>query len=419
MSSRGTFTGEQPAGGGALPGGAPPEVRIADDAGAAATYSRSDHTHQGAVTYLDQAAPDRNIVGNRSAQQSLTGVGVIGVTNLGSDTSGAEPGATGDYSTVIGGDGLSATQNYATAIGGSFSQASGISSSVIGGGGNVASGVQSGVFAGDTNTASGPYSVSLGGTLCQATGSGAGSLGGTACSAGADLATVIGGENNSVSATRSHVAGGTDNQINALAENSAITGGSFNQIDGANSHVGGGVRNRVGADSATAVGIGASGKIESGVAHAGGQTEAAGYGNRQVTTIVLRGDTPGDDPGETVQLGFGGFGAAPTTTVITTTNNAMINLRVRVQSTVTSGAPAGNGKAFAFDGWAYNDEGIVAVNSFTLAWSDTTAAAATHSVSLGVDGTNGLTLTGEIGDLFTTQGTRWVAIVELLEVRTS
>ena len=480
MSTRGNFTGEQPAGGGPvpLPGGAPPEVRIADAAGAAATYSRSDHTHRGAVTYQDQIAPDANIIGNRASGQSATAAALVGATNLGNDSTGAAAGVTANYATIVGGDrneasgvtaatvgGLLATAsgarssvtggqnnvasaNNAHVSGGKFNEATGLDSSVVGGQSNLAraedsaivggatnqtaltaanasimggvdnqaNGTNSHVSGGATNVASGESATIGGGSGNTASGQYSRVDGGSGNTAAGASSAVVGADNSATLATRSHVAGGTDNQVNETGENSAITGGSLNQINNPNAHIGGGVRNRVNADSGSATGIGASSKIESSVAFASGQTEAIS-GNRQVETVIFRGDTPGVDPDETVELGYGGFGSDPTSLGLPTATNTWYALRITVISSITSGAPVGEAKVRVVDAWAYNDVGIVSIYGVNTAYTDSTVAAVTHSFTLSTDGADKIVLTGGIGDAFLTQGTRWVAKVELTEIK--
>ena len=361
MSKRGSFAGVPPSGGGPVPppaGVAPPEVRFADETGVAVPYARQDHTHRGAVAYLDQTAPDTNVIGNRSADQSATTAGVSGATNLGNDSTGKAGGVTTDFATLIGGDACTAG-GYACAV--------------------------------------------IGGENCAVTGEGGAS---------------IGGVTNAFAGFAAGGVGGGDNVSDATASYSGQVGGRFNSCFASYTGQIGGLRNSASALAGSTTGIGSSAYVVGQYSHASGQTENAA-GNRQFSRIVMRGDTPGVAANESVQLGFGGFNAAPTDSVIPTQNNKWYMLKIRSMSAIVSGAPAGNGKSFEYNAWAYNEEGIVTIYGAGLVASDTTPAAATHAIAVGVDGTNGITVTGQIGDLFTTQGTRWVADVEILEIKAS
>lgn len=149
-----------------------------------------------------------------------------------SDVSGATVGgggeaddpnsATGDFSTVAGGQNNSASGSGANVAGGYSGVASGGSSTVAGGNGNEATGRSSIVGGGAQNTASGLQSTVTGGLRNTAS---------------ARDASVGGGEANEASAPASTVAGGLINR--ASAEAATVPGGQDNEASGAYAHAAG------------------------------------------------------------------------------------------------------------------------------------------------------------------------------------
>jgi hypothetical protein len=104
--------------------------------------------------------------------------------------------ASGQYSTVAGGNNNSASNTAATVSGGASNQVSGVQATVSGGGDNLASGNYSAVAGGSQNTASGSQSTVSGGSNNTA---------------GPSYATVAGGRFNTASANYAVVAGGYQN----------------------------------------------------------------------------------------------------------------------------------------------------------------------------------------------------------------
>ncbi len=95
---------------------------------------------------------------------STVGGGLVNISNgfISTIGGGESNNATGDHSTVGGGEANTADGYFSTVSGGSSNLASGNSSTVIGGGINVASGNYSTVVGGHSNVASGTYSLAGG-----------------------------------------------------------------------------------------------------------------------------------------------------------------------------------------------------------------------------------------------------------------
>jgi hypothetical protein len=129
---------------------------------AASTGSAGSGGGDPAVIFDDAVAADKvNIRSDRASDQSPIDNTQAGITNLGSNTGGAAPGATANYSTIGGGDDNAATDEYATVAGGYGNTASGDGASIPGGYDNVASG--SAAFAtGDGAQASGAAAHAVG-----------------------------------------------------------------------------------------------------------------------------------------------------------------------------------------------------------------------------------------------------------------
>lgn len=362
MSSRGNFSAPGGGGGGSgpSPGGAPPEVRAVSDDGGLADYSRADHTHRSAVTYQSQKAPDQNIVGNRSAEQSATGAGLVGVTNLGNDSTGAAAGVTGDYATLVGGDACSATGQYSTAVGGQ------------------------------------------------------------SCTASANSSATVGGENNTCDGYASAIVGGDGNTMTGGGSYAGMCGGRFNSASASYASMPGGLRNAVTAQSGTAIGVNAKAYLATQVARASGAyAEGLGkIGTRQVSDLVLRGNTPGAVAGEDTRLGYGGDLVAPGTVAFVTQANAQITFRLTVVCAVTDVGLAGEGSAWVVDGWASDVSGTLTLNSTQTTYVNASASCGAHDVVVSVDGANGLLVTCSVG-AGVTQGTRWTADLHVVEVARS
>ncbi|MFN9338809.1 MAG: beta strand repeat-containing protein, partial [Candidatus Kapaibacterium sp.] len=167
--------------------------------------------------------------------------------------------ASGNYSTIAGGQNNTANSDYST-VGGGFqnnadngSTISGGSdntanlgstigggqnntaddtfSTISGGSNNTASGLNSTIGGGDNNTASGASSVIAGGRQNQATDESATIGGGENNTASGIYSTVSGGNNNIANGTQSAIPGGTGMTLDANANNSfGFNGGNNNMI---------------------------------------------------------------------------------------------------------------------------------------------------------------------------------------------
>ena len=142
--------------------------------------------------------------------------------------------ASGDWSTVGGGDGNTAGSVYATVGGGYHNAAIGGASTVGGGNGNTVSQDYTTVGGGFRNTASGPNTTVGGGADNTASGI---------------SATVGGGIRNTASDGGATVGGGVDNIANAFY--ATVGGGNFSLATNLNATVGGGFSNQASGTYAT------------------------------------------------------------------------------------------------------------------------------------------------------------------------
>lgn len=160
--------------------------------------------------------------------------------------SGATQVASGNFSTIAGGQNNTASAAGATTGGGGGNTASGISSTVAGGGSNTASALTSGVGGGLTNLARSQSSY---------VGGGENNIAGDAGGANARC-TVGGGDTNVASGQESVIAGGNQNQ--ATGTQSAICGGDSNLASATESFVGGGNGNTASGTQASVAGGGSN-----------------------------------------------------------------------------------------------------------------------------------------------------------------
>jgi hypothetical protein len=153
-------------------------------------------------------AQSNSIASVRLTDQLGSDPAAVGLTNLGSDTSGALPAATGNYATVSGGDQNDVSADHATVAGGMNNSASSSFSTVGGGLNNVASVGNAAVVAGGEQNTASAFAATVGG--------------GQGHTASAAHATVSGGLANNATAIGSTVAGGSNN--NATAANAYVEG---------------------------------------------------------------------------------------------------------------------------------------------------------------------------------------------------
>lgn len=160
--------------------------------------------------------------------------------------SGATQVASGNFSTISGGQNNTASAAGSTAGGGGGNTASGISSVVSGGAANQATALTSGVGGGNTNVARSQGSY---------VGGGENNIAGDAGGANARC-TIGGGDTNVASGQESTIAGGNQNQATGIqstigggdgnlasAEESTVGGGNGNTASGALAAIGGGGEN--------------------------------------------------------------------------------------------------------------------------------------------------------------------------------
>jgi hypothetical protein len=203
---------------------------------------------------FDDSVPgtNSNIRSDRAANQSPIDNTNNQITNFGSQDGSNDPtatGATGLAATIGGGDDNTASDNYTTVIGGAANKASNFGATVSGGVFNTASGLLSHVSGGENNVASGSHAEASG---------------------------------------RSTTASGFGSN--------ARNDGNIAQGDYSNAYGRGTTAPRAYQDAyASDVGYGIPGP-------------PAGNGSAQTSRLVLRGQTPGDAPGESIELFFGVVG---------------------------------------------------------------------------------------------------------------
>jgi hypothetical protein len=160
--------------------------------------------------------------------------------------------ASGDYSTVGGGQQNTASGDYSTVGGGQQNTASYPYATLGGGNINTASGHYSTLGGGFTNSANGTYSTLGGGRTNVASGFLSTLGGGLFNIASATKSIVAGGEGNIASGELSTIGGGSTNT--ASSNSSTVGGGIFNTASGDFSAVGGGFTNTAGGSYSFTVG---------------------------------------------------------------------------------------------------------------------------------------------------------------------
>jgi hypothetical protein len=191
--------------------------------------------------------------------------------------------------------------------------ASGNFSTISGGQNNTANSNHATVIGGDRNTASGPYSVSGG---SQSTSSGS-------------YSTVIGGDANTASGNFSNVSGGNIN--NATGFKSNIAGGGSNIVSGQNSGVGSGELNTISSNYSFGIGLRTNGYLY-GQFQIGSGFFAA-IGDAQQSNLTARRESILTTGGTTV-LSLDGTGV--TNLIIPNGQNRMWNVQVRWVAVVTT-----------------------------------------------------------------------------------
>lgn len=151
------------------------------------------------------------------------------------------------------GVGNSATGQQSSVLGGEFNRSTGFRSAVVGGDSNTASGAVSAVLGGGSNTASNTFATVQGGSGNVASGAASAITGGLSNQATNSNTAVLGGETNIASGLRSIVAGGHDNQ--AIDRYCGVFGGNTNVAGpGWTAAIMGGSRNTASSDAAAILG---------------------------------------------------------------------------------------------------------------------------------------------------------------------
>ena len=176
--------------------------------------------------------------------------------------------ASGNYSTISGGNSNLASGIYSTVSGGNNNQSSNNRATISGGEDNIASNVYTTIGGGRDNTASGNYSTIGGGDSNTVNNA---------------YATVSGGAGNDSTNTHSTVGGGEDNVSSGVY--ATVAGGTTNTASGQSSFVVG-QQSRAENLGAVATGYGAVAKLRGERAHASGFFGTSG--DAQISDFVLR-----------------------------------------------------------------------------------------------------------------------------------
>ena len=155
----------------------------------------------------------------------------VGATELQVARYANERVASGDYSTIAGGQDNGANGPWATVAGGAGNVAQANIATVGGGAGNLASGRGATVSGGEGNWATADHSTSSGGRSNQASNGAATVSGGAGNIASGPVATVAGGDHNAASSDGAAVGGGRGNV--ASGNDSVVPGGRGNTASGA------------------------------------------------------------------------------------------------------------------------------------------------------------------------------------------
>jgi hypothetical protein len=293
--------------------------------------------------------------------------------------------ASGNYSTIAGGQRNTASGGYGTVAGGYTNQASGTYGTVAGG---------------DTNIASSSYSTVGGGASNRAqTNTHAAVCGGLSNTASGQYSFIGGGQSNTASGLRSGVLSGTGNT--ASGTESVVCGGESNVANAANSYVAGGrygtARSIIGYhvfpaidDALTQYGT-ANGLAQSGLLLIGRQTTDA-------TATVLTSNSS----------------AASTTNQVILPNNSAYSFSGEVIAGVTA---AGDTARWTIDGAikrGANAASTTMVGTPTVTMTHFDVGAATWSVAVTADTTNGGIKVEVTGAAATT--IRWVCKINTTEM---
>jgi hypothetical protein len=280
---------------------------------------------------------------------------------------------------------------------------------VIGGQLNLANGQLASVIAGQLNTANSTYATVVGGNTNTASSSNAAVVGGSNNTASGSGAAVVGGTSNTASGLRAIVSG--QNNI-ASGENAAVFGDSNNA-----SGVGAGIFGSSSSSANSTVGVVIGGAyattrsiIGNFVIPASVIPVAVAVGASQSATLLLGRQTT---DATATRLASNNQGVGTTNQVILP-NNSAYYVKGSVIATVTGG---GNTKSWDFIATIKRGANAAAtsiVGAVTLNVQAADAGAATWTVAITADTTNGglaVTVTGQAATTI-----RWVAKLESTEV---
>jgi len=288
--------------------------------------------------------------------------------------------ASGNFSTIAGGQDNLASAQYATVSGGSGNTASGQYATVAGGSGNTASGNFSTVMSGVSNAANQTSAAVAGGQFNTASGASSGVFAGSGSTASGARSAVVGGQSNAASGSNAVVVSGDSNTANSTT--SAVVGGAYGA---ARSIIG----NLVFAASNSPI------------------TTSAGV--QQLATLLLARQTTD----ATATILTSNTSAAGTTNQVILPNNSAYFFQGQVIAGVTG---AGDTKGWTVEGVikrGANAASTVLVGS-TVMSSYGDAGAVTWVVALTADTTNGglaITVTGQAATTI-----RWVAQIRTTEM---
>jgi uncharacterized protein YhfF len=290
----------------------------------------------------------------------------------------------------------------------------------------VASGNFSSILGGQNNTASAIYTAVVGGLSNSASSSRAAIVGGEGNTATQPASAVVGGQYNGVSATNAIVAGGSTNSASGLrsavlggssntasGQDSAVVGGSSSVATALNSFVGGGSGGSAGGINSAVVG-GQAGNTRSisgnFVVPASSAPITVFSGRQQLATLLLGRETTD----ATATILTSNTSAASTTNQVILPNNSAYYVKGSVIATVTGG---GNTKSWDFIATIKRGANAAAtsiVGAVTLNVQAADAGASTWVVAITADTTNGglaVTVTGQASTTI-----RWVCKLETTEV---
>ena len=308
--------------------------------------------------------------------------GTFYATDLQKSRSNALHVASGNWSSILGGQSNTASNTFAVVTGGTGNSATGTHTSVCGGSANLASSNYSFVGGGQSNTAQ----TNTHATVC----------GGSGNVASGQYSFVGGGVSNTASATESFV--GSGRAITASGANSVVCGGQNNTATVAHSFVAGGRQG----DTRSIIGNHIFAACSIPIANAAGVTQSAllllGRQTTDATATVLTSNSS----------------AAGTTNQVILPNNSAYSFSGEVIAGVTGG---GDTARWTIDGAIKRganaaSTAMVGTATITMTHNDTGAAAWTVAVT--ADTTNGgiaVTVTGAAATTI-----RWVCKINTTEM---